>query len=267
MEKTLTNPPESAAAGSSAPGHAEPCPACPAPARTEPVRTEPGRSLPENSLYVFLTFALVGGFLEAYTYLLHGGVFCNAQTGNLVLFVLRLVQGRFAEAWHYLFSILAYLAGILVSAALPLLLKKLRLPLLTTAVEMCAFAALAFIPQGASDWYTYVSVSFLCALQYNTFTECRGAKAATTFCTNNLRQAAVNLFGGVREKDKAKLKKSGVYALVILCFALGAVAGGLTAEHLGNYSVLLCTAVLLPVFLFLLVRTVQEGRADTDTKK
>lgn len=35
----------------------------------------------------------------------------------------------------------------------------------------------------------------------------------------------VNLFGGVREKDGAKLKKSGVYALVILCFALGAGGG------------------------------------------
>ena len=217
---------------------------------------------PEKTLYVFLSFAFVGGFLEAYTFLLHGGVFCNAQTGNLVLLALRLVQGRFAEALHYLFSILAYLAGILVSAALPALLKKLRLPLFTTAVEMCAFAALAFIPQSASDWYTYVSVSFLCALQYNTFTECRGAKAATTFCTNNLRQAAVNLFGGVREKDGAKLKKSGVYALVILCFALGAVAGGLTADRLGNYSALLCSALLLPVFILLLVCAVRDGKTD-----
>ena len=224
----------------------------------------PRPSAPEKSLYVFLSFAFVGGFLEAYTFLLHGGVFCNAQTGNLVLLVLRLAQGNFSEAWHYLFSLLAYLTGILASAALPVLFKKLRLPLFTTAVEMCAFAALAFIPQGASDWYTYVSVSFLCALQYNTFTECRGAKAATTFCTNNLRQAAVNLFGGAREKDKEKLKKSGVYALVILCFALGAVAGGLTAERLGNYSVLLCSAALLPVFILLLVRLISAQKKNGD---
>ena len=222
----------------------------------------PARAEPEKSLYVFLSFALVGGFLEAYTYLLHGGVFCNAQTGNLVLFALRLIQGRFSDAWHYLFSILAYLAGILVSAALPVLLKKLRLPLFTAAVEICAFAALAFVPQSASDWYTYVSISFLCALQYNTFTECRGAKAATTFCTNNLRQAAVNLFGGVREKDGTKLKKSGIYALIILCFALGAVAGGLSAGYFGNYSVLLCPALLLPVFILLLVHTGPGRRAD-----
>ena len=260
MEKTLAAPPESTAAG-------QPAPATPAAGPSVQECPSPNRSAPEKSMYVFLSFALVGGFLEAYTYLLHGGVFCNAQTGNLVLLALRLVQGNFAEAWHYLFSILAYLAGILLSLVLPVLFRKLRLPLFTAALEMCAFAAIAFIPQGASDWYTYVSVSFLCALQYNTFTECRGAKAATTFCTNNLRQTAVNLFGGVREKDAAKLRKSGIYALVILCFALGAVAGGLTAEHLGNYSALLCSAVLLPVFVLLLVHAVRDGRGKESAPK
>ena len=30
--------------------------------------------------------ALAGGFLDAYTYICRGGVFANAQTGNIVLF-------------------------------------------------------------------------------------------------------------------------------------------------------------------------------------
>lgn len=223
-------------------------------------RRPPACLYPERSLYVFLSFAFVGGVLEAFTYLLHGGVFCNAQTGNLVLFALRLIHGDFADAWHYLFSILAYLAGILTSAILPIVLKKLKMPLLTTAIEICAFIAIAFIPDGASDWYTYVSISFLCALQYNTFIECRGAAAASTFCTNNLRQATINLFSGLREKNGGKLRKGGIYLLIILCFALGAIAGGFGAEWLGNYTILLCPAVLAPVFIFLLVHTLRENR-------
>ena len=78
----------------------------------------------EHSLYVFLSFALVGGFLEAYTFLLHGGVFCNAQTGNLVLLFLNLVNGEWAGASHYLYSLLAYIAGILVSLLLPLFFRR-----------------------------------------------------------------------------------------------------------------------------------------------
>ena len=34
-----------------------------------------------------------GGFLDAYTYFTRGGVFSNAQTGNLVLLAIRLAQG------------------------------------------------------------------------------------------------------------------------------------------------------------------------------
>ena len=36
-------------------------------------------------LRVGLCLTWVGGFLEVYTFLLHGGVFANAQTGNLLL--------------------------------------------------------------------------------------------------------------------------------------------------------------------------------------
>ena len=36
--------------------------------------------------------ALAGGFLDAYTYICRGGVFANAQTGNIVLFSMHLCQ-------------------------------------------------------------------------------------------------------------------------------------------------------------------------------
>ena len=51
-------------------------------------------------------------------------------------------------------------------------------------------------------------------------------------------------------------------ALVACLPALGAVAGGLTADRLGNYSALLCSALLLPVFILLLVCAVREGKTD-----
>ena len=206
----------------------------------------------ENSIFIFLSFAVAGGFLEAFTYLLHGGVFCNAQTGNLVLFTLTLCTGEFSNASRYLFSILAYLFGILVSAILPTILKRKHPYIAVAGFEIIALAAISFIPKNASDWFTYVSVAFLCALQYNTFTDCRGAKLATTFCTNNMRQAVLNLHGGILEKNKSKLRKSGIYIIVIIAFIVGAALGGFTAQYLGNYSALVCAIALLPAFFRIL---------------
>lgn len=204
----------------------------------------------KNSLYIFISFAIVGGFLESYTYLLHGGVFCNAQTGNIVLLALSLIDGEFFSSLHYLSSIGAYIAGILVSAVLPQLFRR-GAHLFVACLELAALAGIAFIPAACPDWYTYASVSFLCALQYNTFTECRGAALSTTFCTNNLRQMTLNLYRGARERKAEHLKKSGIYALIILCFAGGAIAGGFAAHFFGNYSALCCCALLVPVILFL----------------
>ena len=206
-----------------------------------------------RSAFVFASFALVGGFLEAYTYILHGGVFCNAQTGNLVLFFIDAANGEWQEASHYLYSLLAYLAGILVSAALPLLLKRFS-HAAVTAFEIAALAALAFLPAEAPDFYTYVSVSFLCALQYNTFTECRGARLATTFCTNNLRQATLGVFDAVKNRDGTALRRAGIYGSMILIFAAGAVAGSFAARGLGSYSMLAAAAALLPAFVLLIAR-------------
>ena len=45
-----------------------------------------GAKLPAHETFrVAAVLALVGGFLDIYTYLLRGGVFANAQTGNIVL--------------------------------------------------------------------------------------------------------------------------------------------------------------------------------------
>lgn len=58
---------------------------------------------------------VVGGFLDTYTYLSRGGVFANAQTGNIVLLGLSLAQGNYEMLLHYLIPILAFAAGVMVT--------------------------------------------------------------------------------------------------------------------------------------------------------
>lgn len=226
--------------------------------------------LAEKSLYVFASLAAVGGFLEAFTYFHHDGVFCNAQTGNLVLLAVNLAQGQFAGALQFLFSILAYIVGILLSAVAVSFIKAPKRHCATVGLEIAALAVIACLPENTPHVVTYATVAFLCALQYNTFTECRGAALATTFCTNNLRQLVVNLYGWLREKERLKLKKSAVYAAILLLFVAGAVAGGFAVQGgLGNYSAFLAAGVLLPVFVLLLIQSLrrtppQEG-GETST--
>ena len=51
---------------------------------------------------VSLALAVVGGFLEAYTYVTRDGVFANAQTGNIARMGLNLAQGNVLLTLRYL---------------------------------------------------------------------------------------------------------------------------------------------------------------------
>ena len=51
-----------------------------------------------ESLLVGLLLAFSGGLMDAYTYVFRGGVFANAQTGNLILLGINLFDGSFHNA-------------------------------------------------------------------------------------------------------------------------------------------------------------------------
>ena len=69
--------------------------------------------------WLYHVMICVAGYFGAFTYLLRGNVFCNAQTGNVVLMGLALGQGEVRQALYYLIPISAYIAGAFLSELLP----------------------------------------------------------------------------------------------------------------------------------------------------
>ena len=52
----------------------------------------------EDSILVALLLTFTGGFLDAYTFMLRGGTFANAQTGNIVMTGVNLAKGNAGDA-------------------------------------------------------------------------------------------------------------------------------------------------------------------------
>ena len=59
--------------------------------------------------------AVVGGFLDAYTYILRGGVFANAQTGNIVLLGVHMADKDYRQALYYVVPIIAFSLGVVLT--------------------------------------------------------------------------------------------------------------------------------------------------------
>ena len=76
------------------------------------IKAEPQMS---DSIRLGIILALSGGAMDAYSYIHRGGVFANAQTGNMIRFGLFLSSGDYETALNYLFPIVAFAAGIFLA--------------------------------------------------------------------------------------------------------------------------------------------------------
>lgn len=226
-----------------------------------------GRIQRSESFLVAALLAVAGGFLDAYTYLCRGGVFANAETGNMVLLALRAAEGQWGEALHYLMPILAFSLGVLTAE----LVKKthgrtrhIHWRHTVVLAEVVILGAASWIPRGSLDSAVNILVSFVCALQVETFRKVRGNPFASTMCTGNLRSGTEALFHGLEERDGTLLEKSGCYFGVIACFLLGAGLGGAVSPAMPQRAILIPAALQAAAFLLMWERDgEQAGRQKT----
>ena len=68
-----------------------------------------------ESIPIYMILALSGGCMDAYSYLNRGRVFANAQTGNMLLFGVNCADRNISDALRYLWPVLAFAAGIMLS--------------------------------------------------------------------------------------------------------------------------------------------------------
>ena len=181
--------------------------------------------------WVYHVLIVVAGLFGAYTYLLRGNVFCNAQTGNVVLMGLALGSGKWSEAVYYLIPISAYLMGAFLSELAPNPIKH-RLPIrwdtLLIAIEMLVSLALGFVPLSAPVQISQVAINSIASMQYNTFRQAEGIPMATTFATNHIRQIGIGLAKELHHrhhKEKAHRKKLLRHFEMLLFFSAGAIMG------------------------------------------
>lgn len=181
-----------------------------------------------EKLWVFAMLIFVAGFYGAYTLTVRGGVFCNAQTGNMALFGVALGSGNWRKALYYLIPISGYILGSMVAEAIPRHVRRFRLrwDTLLTLIEIVAVIVMGFIPASAPHQICQVIINFICAMQYNTFRQAEGIGSATTFCTNHTRMLGSNLIRILfrREKHPDAMEKVKSHGVMLLCFVLGAVA-------------------------------------------
>ena len=211
-----------------------------------------------------VVLTLAGGFQDAYSYNCRGQVFANAQTGNIVLLGQNIASGNFQNALHYLFPLLAFLAGGYLSEWVRELCKsfqKLHWRQIVLAFEIVMLAIAGLLPQSLNV-VSNVLMSFACAMQVDSFRKFRGIPCATTMCIGNMRSGTELLCRYHITKDPELKRKSLHYYFIILVFAIGAAIGAVASQKFGNPAIWIAAGLMLLGFILMFVKEEIQGETE-----
>ena len=200
-----------------------------------------------------VVLAIIGGMMDAYSYVYRGHVFANAQTGNIMLCGIKLSEGDFASALSYLLPILAFSCGVAVSYTVRRILSKNEkntFQWIILIANAFILISVAFLPN-EYDMYANCMISLTCGAQLASFPIISGNTAATTMCIGNLQKMIGELVEFFSEKNTENLKKSIVYALIIVAFIFGAIVQNLLIKLIGSFAIVaggiasLCLGIII----------------------
>ena len=215
-----------------------------------------------ESMILGVVLTLAGGFQDAYSYNCRGQVFANAQTGNIVLLGQNIASGNFQNALHYLFPLLAFLAGVYLSEWVRELCKsfqKLHWRQIVLAFEIVMLAIAGLLPQSLNV-VSNVLMSF--AMQVDSFRKFRGIPCATTMCIGNMRSGTELLCRYHITKDPELKRKSLHYYFIILVFAIGAAIGAVASQKFGNPAIWIAAGLMLLGFILMFVKEEIQGETE-----
>ena len=198
-----------------------------------------------NSFALCVVMTVAGGFLDAYTYIVRGGVFANTQTGNIVQCGMALMNGDLFACLRYLLSILAFTLGIFLVVYIRDIrhIQGLHWRQETVLIEAVILLIVAFLPESRNTLANTL-VAFACGIQLQTFRKVGEYIYTTTMATGNLRSFAYALVYSLNTGEEYYAKRAAVVGSLLLMFMLGAGLGGIFSRMMGVQAVMIPCALL-----------------------
>ncbi|MBN0974379.1 MULTISPECIES: YoaK family protein [Gordonia] len=190
-----------------------------------------------TSLRFALLITAACGFLDSYTYLSRGGVFANAQTGNVILLALNLSEQHWYQASGHLWPILAFLVGVVLAVHVKagrfdhLLVYPIRV---TMALQVSILVVIGFVPTSVPHSFVTIPISFITAMQIELFRNIGDLNYIAVATTGNLMRLVEAGYGVTVDRAPDARKALTVYGRVVGVFAGGALVGAVCTQVMGG---------------------------------
>jgi uncharacterized membrane protein YoaK (UPF0700 family) len=202
----------------------------------------------EEALLIAGLLALTGGYLDAYTWIVHR-VFANAQTANLVFLWVYMTQGEWGRALHYVPPLLAFVLGVIMSSCLQKVAPQ-KAPQISILTEIVFLFIIAIVHNRLPQVAGTLGLSFAPALQTASFQKVEGWSYSSVMATSNFRYAIEGLFAAFAGSTEARrFRRPYVFGAMCIAFGAGAAIGAVITEVTRSYSLAIPVTLLVIVLL------------------
>jgi uncharacterized membrane protein YoaK (UPF0700 family) len=202
----------------------------------------------DETVEIVLLLAFAGGYIDAYTWIIHG-VMANAQTANLIFLWVYATAGDWPKALHFVPPILAFAVGIVIAAWLRRIVGE-RAGAISTLLEILLLIAIGILHNRLPDLAGTLGISLVAAMQAASFTKVEGTICSTVMITGNMRQAIETIFavasGGAAP---GTLRRSGIFFALCAVFGFGAAVGAFATKDIPDLALGIPVVALLVVLL------------------
>jgi uncharacterized membrane protein YoaK (UPF0700 family) len=209
----------------------------------------------DETVQLSLLLAFTGGYLDAYTWIIHG-VMANAQTANLVLLWVHGTAGEWDRAVQFVPPMAAFMVGIVIAA----LLRRStgdRASAISTLIEILLLVAVGILHNRLPQMAGTLGISFVAAMQTAIFTKVEGVAYSSVMITGNMRQAIEGVFAVV-SGQLGSLRRPGIFAALCVAFGIGAAVGAYATKVIPDLALGLPVVALLIVLFRCEIRPNEE---------
>jgi len=212
----------------------------------------------DEALQIASLLAFIGGYLEAYTWIVHH-VFANAQSANLVFLWVYMTSGEWETATRYVPPLLAFAVGVIMACWLRWA-APLRAARISTLAEITFLFIVAILHNRLPEVAGTLGLSLVAAFQTVSFPRVEGMSYNSVMVTSNFRQTIEGLFAAVTGNAGVRpLRRPYVFGAMCIAFGAGAAIGAFATEITRAYSLAVPVTLLLIVLLVCEKEPVRAG--------
>ena len=202
----------------------------------------------DETLQIASLLAFIGGYLEAYTWIVHH-VFANAQSANLVFLWVYAIDGEWERAVRYIPPLLAFVVGVVLACWLRWVLPE-RAARISNLTEIVFLFIVAILHNRLPELAGTLGLSLVAAFQMVSFPRVEGWTYNSVMVTSNFRQTIEGLFAAFAGSAEPRpFRRTYVFGTMCIAFGSGAAVGAFMTELTRAYSLAVPVTLLVIVLL------------------